>query len=76
MKAGLLTVLNALPKGSLKEGGALEPMSPGGGGDGSEADGGAERGLTAASSGWTAALRDCWLPHVGSAATSQVCVMV
>ena len=65
-------MLNALPKGSLKEGGAPEPMSPGGG-DGSEADGGAERGLTAASSGWTAALRDCWLPHVASATRSQVC---
>lgn len=72
LKAGLVTVLNGLPKGALKEG--EDPEMPVGEGDGHEAEDGVERALAPAASGWTPALRDCWVPHVASATRSQVSV--
>lgn len=76
LKMGLFTLLNALPKGAFKEGGggaaaaAAEPLD---GGDGFD-DGFEQQGisLAAAASGWTPALRECWVPHVASATRSQV----
>ena len=69
---GIFTMLNALPKGAFKEGGGgagAEILGDDESGDGFEQQG---AGLAAAASGWTPALRDCWVPHVASATRSQV----
>lgn len=76
LKVGIFTMLNALPKGAFKEAGgggagasATEPLGDDESYDGFEQQG---AGLAAAASGWTPALRECWVPHVASAAKSQV----
>lgn len=72
LKSGIVAVLNALPKGALKEGDALDGCD-GDGAEGSDADGaGGDRPSPVAASGWTPALREAWQSHLASATRSQV----